>query len=111
MIAGERPAATVGAMHAGRETYYENARLRGTERGHGSRPVIGMSGARLREEPCESRAAPAVWIVRGGRVGTDALQCSQGDTVPVRLSARRLSLRSAISMASSRACSWFRRGS
>jgi len=31
MISGERPAGTVGAMHAGRETYDENARLRRAE--------------------------------------------------------------------------------
>src|ERR1700732_3935435 len=106
MIPRERPPGTVGAMHARRETHEENARPGGAIGGHRTRPVIGVLPARLLQERGEAPATRAERIVRRGlgrHVARGSLPQLAG--AAARLSVRRLWLRSAISMASSRACS------
>jgi len=104
MIAGEGPPGAVRAMHTGCKPDDKNTRSRGAERRHRPRPVIRVALAGALKKARKTRTACALRVVdRGGR-GSQR-DAPQGAGGAARLSWRRCWLRSAISMASSSACS------
>ncbi len=65
MVARERPAAAVGAMHAGRETYNQEARIRLAERRHRATMVVRVTFLNLIQERGKPRASPTLQIKNG----------------------------------------------
>ena len=66
VVAGERTAARIGAMHARSQADDHESRGRLAERGHRPAPVGGMRGANVREERGQARTATAGLVVDGG---------------------------------------------
>ena len=70
-VAGERPAGAVGAVHAGRQSDRQQARVLIAERGHRPRVIVRMRVSNAREMTRQPRAQTAVGIEGGhGNAGT-----------------------------------------